>query len=364
MTAMGPRIPLILDVDTGIDDSLALLLAAASPEVELVAVTTVAGNVPLEQVDENTRAVLELAGVRGVPVARGRDRPLRKRLQTAADTHGPRGIGYAELPPASRMAAASTATADTAAEVIVEAARSRPGKVTLVTLGPLTNLAIALEREPALPGLLRGWTLMGGAYRGPGNTTPTAEWNVFVDPEAAAASFEAWALAGDGPAERPVARPLAMGLDVTERARLLPEHLRHLALRAGARPQDAEALAHEPLAALDTVAANPVLRFVVDALRFYFEFHATYDGFYGAVVHDPFALAVTIDRALVRTAPAFVAVETGDGPAHAMTVADWRGLTRRPPNADIAIEGDADAFLRLLVERVGGLAADRSGVAR
>lgn len=373
MPSMAQRIPLILDVDTGIDDSLALLLAAATPEVELVAVTTVAGNVTLAHVEENTRAVLELAGVRGVPVARGRDRPLAKRLETAEDTHGPRGIGYAELDPATRPPVAGSA-----AEVIVEAARARPGEITLLSLGPLTNLAIALELEPALPRLLSGWALMGGAYRVPGNTTPTAEWNVYVDPDAARACFAAWAatagssgsippgpgLAGFGSEGPAVARPLALGLDVTERARLLPEHLRHIALRGGARPQDAEALAREPATAIGTVAANPVLRFVVDALRFYFEFHALGDGFYGAYVHDPFALAATLDRGIVRTTPAFVDVETGHGPAHAMTVADWRGLTRRPPNLDVAVDGDADAFLRLLVDRVGGLAADRAGVAR
>ncbi|HJW22142.1 MAG TPA: nucleoside hydrolase [Candidatus Limnocylindrales bacterium] len=361
MDRTGSPMPLILDVDTGIDDSLALLLAAATPEVELVAVTTVAGNVPLARVDENTRAVLELAGARSVPVARGPDRPLVKDLRTAEDTHGPCGIGYAELAPAMQPA-----VKETAAEVIVRAARSRPGEVTLLTLGPLTNLALALDREPALPGLLRGWTLMGGAYCVPGNTTPTAEWNVFVDPEAAAACFRAWAEAEPVAADAAdgVRRPLAIGLDVTERARILPEHLRHLALRAGARPQDAEALAREPLTAVGSVGDDPILRFVVDALRFYFEFHAAADGFYGAFVHDPFALAATLDRGLVQARPVFVEVETGGGPAHAMTVADWRGLTRRPPNVDVAVDGDADAFRRLLVERLGGLAADRSGVAR
>jgi purine nucleosidase len=155
-----------------------------------------------------------------------------------------------------------------------------------------------------------------------------------------------------------------MGLDVTERARMLPEHLRHLALRAGALPADAEALVHEPAIAAGSAADIPVVRFVVDALRFYFEFHAANDGFYGAFVHDPFALAATLDRHLVTTQPAFVDVEIGRGPAHAMTVADWRGLTRRPPNLDVAVDGNAEVFLRLLVDRIGGLAADRAGVAR
>jgi purine nucleosidase len=356
-----PTIPLLLDVDTGIDDSLALLYAVASPEVELVAVTCVAGNVPARQVEANTRAVLELAGATRVPVALGADRPLKKRLATAEDTHGGQGLGHATLPP-------STLALDPrpAVDLILEVAHARPGEVTLVTLGPLTNLALALERDPALPFLLKGWTLMGGAYRVPGNTTPTAEWNIYVDPDAARACFAAWATAratslADA---NPIPLPLAMGLDVTEQARLIGEHLRHLALRAGARPADAEALAHEPARPIGTVADDPILRYVVDALRFYFEFHAANDGFYGAVVHDPFAVAATIDRTLVTAKPGFVDVETGSGPAHAMTVTDWRGLTKQPANLDVVVEGRADTFLRLLVDRLGGLAAERSGVAR
>lgn len=353
--------PLLVDVDTGIDDSLALLYAVASPDAELLAVTCVAGNVGARQVESNTRAVLELAGARHVPVALGAEKPLRKKLATAEDTHGGQGLGYATLPP-------STLATDPrpAVDLTLELVHQRPGEITLVTLGPLTNLALAVEREPALPFLLKSWTLMGGAYGVPGNTTPTAEWNIFVDPDAAKACFAAWATAratsiADG---NPIPLPLAMGLDVTEKARLIGEQLRHLAVRAGARPADAEALAHDPARAVGTVADDPILTYVVDALRFYFEFHAANDGFYGAVIHDPFAMAATLDRTLVMTKPMYVDVETGRGPAHAMTVTDWRGLTKQPPNLDVAVEGHADVFLKLLVDRLGGLAADRSGVAR
>jgi purine nucleosidase len=349
--------PLIVDVDTGIDDALALLLASASPEVELIAVTCVSGNVPARQVGENTRAVLELAGRGNIPVALGRETPLRKPLATAEDTHGPRGLGHAELPPPTHPLADWHA-----ADLIAQAARAKPGEITLVTLGPLTNLAVALEREPKLPRLLRGWTLMAGAYRSPGNTTPTAEWNIHVDPDAAQQAFAAWAAAVAKDETIPL--PLAMGLDVTEKARFIPEHLRAIAVRAGARPLDAEVLAHEPATAVGSVVDNPILRFIVDALRFYFEFHATYDGFYGAYIHDPFAMAATMTRALVQTKPVFVDVETGSGPAHAMTVADWRGLTKRPPNLDVAVDGNADAFFRFLIDRLGGLAADTARVAR
>jgi purine nucleosidase len=242
------------------------------------------------------------------------------------------------------------------ADLIIAAARERPGDLVLVTLGPLTNLALALEREPSLPSLLRGWVLMGGAFRGGGNTTPVSEWNIHVDPDAARRAFAAWSGAA--------VRPLALGLEVTEQARVRPEDLRHLAVRADAQPMDAAAAGLEPIEAAGSVAANPVLRFVVDALRFYFEFHAKYDGFYGAFIHDPFALAAALDRSLVRPEPVFVDVEAGANLAHGMTIADWRHLTRNPPNVDVAVEGDAAAFLERFIDRVGGLAARRAGVAR
>jgi purine nucleosidase len=234
--------------------------------------------------------------------------------------------------------------------------------VLLVTLGPLTNLAVALEREPRLPRLLRSYTLMGGAYGVPGNTSPTTEWNIHVDPDAAKAVFAAWAAAAQ--ADPAIPLPLAMGLDVTERARFLPEHIATLARRAGATEADADATGTNPLIATGTAAANPILRFVVDALRFYFEFHARYDGFYGAFIHDPLAVAAAIDRSLARTRALPVDVETGPGLAHGMTVADWRGLTGRAPNLDVAIEADAKTFFERFIDRVGRLAAERSGVAR
>ncbi len=344
---------MILDVDTGIDDSLALLYACALPEIDLVAVTCIGGNVPARQVAANTRSVLALVGRDDVPVALGAERPLVKALETTEETHGPRGIGHAKLPVPRRPLEPADA-----ADVIVDAARRRPGEVSLVTLGPMTNLARALGREPRLPKLLRGWTFMGGAFRVPGNTTPTTEWNLYVDPDAAKACLAAWAVALAADPSLPL--PLGMGLDVTERARILPAHVAQLARRAGAADEDAAALeaGAARMLPVGTVAANPVLRFVVDALRFYFEFHARFDGFYGAFVHDPFAVAAAIDRTLVTTQPVFVDVETGPGLAHGMTVADWRGITGCTPNVAVATASEADAFLDRLVERVGRLAAD------
>jgi purine nucleosidase len=354
---MTDRTALILDVDTGIDDSLALLYAAASPEAELVAVTCVAGNIDARQVAINSRAILELAGRTDVEVALGREVPLIRPLETTPETHGPQGLGHAELPPPSRPVSERHAV-----DLIVDEARRRPGEVLLVTLGPLTNLALAVMREPTLPRLLRGYVLMGGAYGVSGNTTPTTEWNIHCDPDAAAIVFRAWATAME--ADPTIARPLALGLDVTEQARILPDHVVRLARRAGSTPDDSIALARgeDPMHATRSVASNPIVRYVADALRFYMEFHARYDGFYGAFIHDPLAVAAALDRALVSTEPLYVDVETRGELTAGMTVADRRHLTGRPPNLDVAVTADVVTFLDRLIERIGGLAAGHPNV--
>ncbi|MEA2609337.1 MAG: purine nucleosidase [Chloroflexota bacterium] len=356
---MTARTPLILDVDTGIDDSLALLYAAGSPDAELVAVTCVSGNTDARQVAINSRAVLELAGRTDVEVALGREVPLVRPIETTPETHGPQGLGHAELPPPSRPLSERHAV-----DLIVDEARRRPGEIVLVTLGPLTNLAVALEREPALPRLLRGYTMMGGAYGVSGNTTPTTEWNIHCDPEAARIVFRAWA--GALAADASIPRPLALGLDVTEQAKIVPDDVVRLARRAGSTPDDSIALARgeDPMLATRSVASNPVVRYVADALRFYMEFHAHYDGFYGAFIHDALAVAAALDPRLVTTEPLFVDVETAGELTSGMTVADRRHLTGKAPNLDVALKADVPTFLDRLIERIGGLAADHPDVSR
>ena len=356
---MAERTALILDVDTGIDDSLALLYAAASPDAELVAATCVSGNIDARQVAINTRAILELAGRTDVEVAIGREVPLVRELETTPETHGPQGLGHAILPLPSRPLSERHGV-----DVIVETARARPGEIVLVTLGPLTNLALALGKEPDLPGLLRGYTLMGGAFGVSGNTTPTTEWNIHCDPDAAKIVFTHWAAAMA--VDPSIPRPLALGLDVTERARILPDDVVRLARRAGSTPDDSIALSRgeDPMHATRSVASNPIVRYVADALRFYMEFHARYDGFYGAFIHDPLAVAAALDRSLVETEALYVDVETAGEITAGMTVADRRHLTGKAPNLDVAVDADVATFLDRLIERVGGLAADRSGVAR
>jgi len=330
------RIPILVDCDTGIDDSLALLYAAASPGCELVAVTCTAGNVSAAQVAENTRAVLELAGRSGVEVALGRRRPLARPLVTTPETHGPRGIGYAELPPAA-MPLSTRFSPD----LIVEEARRRPGELTLVTLAPLTNVALALLREPELPRLLKRIVIMGGSYRANGNTAPTTEWNVHCDPEAAKVVFDACETAG--------VRPIALGLDVTERAKLVPAHLASLASLAGCAADGSK----------PDGTVNPVIRYVADALRFYMEFHSRYDGFYGAFIHDPLALATAVDPSLVQVEAVPVDVELGGRLTTGETVTDWRRVWGKPANVDVAVSADVDRFFGGFVERLGALASGR-----
>ena len=329
---MLERVPLIIDCDTGIDDAVALLYACGSVDAELLGVTCVPGNVGLEDVGRNTLAVLELAGRGEVEVALGRDRPLVRPLRVAPDTHGPHGLGYA-VPAPPR----SSPSARAAADLMLDVTRERPGEVTLVTLGPLTNLALALLRDPDLPARVRALVMMVGSYRAAGNTAPTTEWNASVDPEALAIVLEGWERSGA--ADPGVPRPVALGLDVTERAKMTPEHLRRLVTRAGGDPDGA------------------LLRFVADALRFYFEFHGRYDGFYGAFIHDALAVAVALDPSLGRSEALAVQVELAGTLTAGETVTDWRRVWDRGPNLDVVVEADIGAFFERFVERVGDLAA-------
>jgi purine nucleosidase len=247
---------------------------------------------------------------------------------TAPETHGPKGIGYATLPAPSRGVSQRHS-----ADLIVEEARRAPGELTLITLGPLTNLAVALEREPALPTLVRKLVMMAGSNRSPGHTAPTSEWNVAVDPEAMQAVLSAWESAAG------VGWPVALGLDVTERAKFLPDHLTRLHAAAG-NPH-----------------ANPVITFIDDALRFYMEFHSRYDGFYGAFIHDALAVACTLDPSLLETVALPVQVELSGDLTSGETVTDWRRVWGRPPNLHIGVSADVDTFFTRYIERVGGLAA-------
>ncbi|WP_336082271.1 nucleoside hydrolase [Nocardia sp. SSK8] len=334
---------IFLDVDTGIDDSLAVLYLLASPEARITGIAATAGNVPAAQVAANTLAILDLGGAPPIEVALGAAEPLAIPLRTTEDTHGPQGLGYAELPVSARPLSARTA-----AELWVEKVRAAPGEVIGLCTGPLTNLALALRLEPALPRLLRRLVVMGGAFNHPGNTTPTNEWNIHVDPEAAKEVFDAFSAA---PADR---RPLVCALDITETIEMRPAHLEALARAAGSAPIEPVGPGHHP--GWRSAASDPVIRYLTDAVRFYFDFHQLYDLGYLAHMHDPFAAAVALDPALAVTRPATVDVELTGTLTRATTVADWAGMWGREPNADIVIGTDPAVFFDRLVTRVGALA--------
>lgn len=332
-----------MDVDTGIDDSLALLYLLASPEAEIVGIAATAGNVPAPQVAANNLAWLDVCRAADIEVALGAAEPVAIPLRTTEDTHGPQGVGYAELPESTRSLSDRSA-----AQMWVDLVREAPGEIIGLCTGPLTNLALALRLEPRLPLLLRRLVIMGGAFNHPGNTTPTNEWNVHVDPEAAKEVFDAFSAA---PAER---RPLVCALDITETIEMRPEHVAQLAERAKSLPVEMVSETDPPEARSTT--SNPIVRHFTDAVRFYFDFHKCYDQGYLAHMHDPFAAAVALDPGLARTRPATVDVELHGTLTRATTVADWAGMWGREPNADIVIGTDSDMFFDRLIARVGDFA--------
>lgn len=265
---MAARIPMILDVDTGTDDALALAYATRNSHIELVAVTTVAGNIGVDKATKNTLEVLAWLGAADVPVHRGASRPLVRPHRDATYFHDEGGLGGAMLPEADREIGSDRGPA-----AMIRLARQRPGELTLVCVGPLTNLAIALNVEPRIVELLHAVVLMGGAYNVPGNVTPQAEFNIMVDPEAAEQVFAA-----------PFREITAVGLDVTEQ----------VALSRGDW-NAANANADLPPSAL---LLKEIGRFAFTVLhREHF------------ALHDPLAVAVALDPRLVQVEQAAIIVE-------------------------------------------------------
>jgi purine nucleosidase len=215
----------------------------------------------------------------------------------------------------------------------------------------MTNVALALRREPELPHLLRRLAIMGGAFDYPGNTTPTAEFNIVVDPEAAGIVLDAFSAPGVPP-------PLICGLNVTEQAELRPAHLRRLAELAGSVPD--ETIDPGDPAGTRSRASNRLVRFLSDALRFKMETLLSFGQGYLGHMHDPLALALALDSSLGETRPGTVDVELAGRLTRGMTVVDWSGLWGRPPNADVAVRVDVERFMDVLVRRIAMLARGRA----
>jgi purine nucleosidase/pyrimidine-specific ribonucleoside hydrolase len=316
---MTGTVPTILDCDPGHDDMVAIMLAAAHPRIDLLAITTVAGNGTLERTTHNARAVCGLAGIRDVPIAAGAAGPLVGTLRTAPHVHGESGLEGAELGGAEDVPLAGEHAVDLMARLLRESAES----VTLVPTGPLTNIALLLRTHPELAERVREIVLMGGSTDG-GNIQPLAEFNIHVDPEAADVVFSS-------------GLPVTMcGLNVTH-----------------------QALATEAVLGRLRTLGTPLADTVVQLLGFFRDRYRDIWGLPAPPVHDPVAVARVIDPELVRCEEAHVAVELHGTHTRGATVCDRFGVTGRIPNARVAVELDAPAFWDLVVSAV-----DRLGTAR
>jgi inosine-uridine nucleoside N-ribohydrolase len=305
-------IPLLVDCDPGQDDAIALLLALASPELELLGVTTVAGNQTLEKVTANALRVLELAGRGDIPVAAGAGRPLVRELVVAADAHGETGLDGPDLPP-PRARPVEQHAVDFLADRILTSGRP----VTLAPLGPLTNVALLLARHPAAAARIDRIVLMGGAIA-EGNMTASAEFNVWVDPEAAARVFESGL------------DVTMVGLDVTNKAVFTAA--------------DADRLR----------GSGAVGEAVAAMFDFYGRFYSEAYDLGGTPVHDAVVVAHLCRPGLVKTLDRHVAVELGSGLCRGRTVVDMRRRISAPePNAHVAVDLDAAGFRELVHERFG-----------
>ena len=312
---MAP-LPMLLDCDPGHDDMVAILLAAGAPEIDLRAITTVAGNGTLEAVTRNALLTLDLGGIVGVPVAAGAAGPLLGPLQTAPQVHGESALDGAELGEPRGAAVEATAV-----ELMAEVLRAATEPVALVAVGPLTNVALLLRTHPELREAIGRIVAMGGSA-GAGNVAPLAEFNVLCDPEAAHVVLHS-------------------GVDVT----LCPLDVTHQALAAP-----------EVLAGL-TALGTPLARTVVELLGFFADRYRELWGFVAAPVHDPVAVACVLDPGLVGTERVNVEVELRGEHTRGATVIDRAHVTGRAPNAEVAFDLDAAGFWRRVtaaVERLGG----------
>jgi purine nucleosidase len=313
---MPQRHQIILDCDPGQDDAIAILLALASPdELEVLAITTVAGNVPLARTTRNARQVVELSGRTAVPVHAGCPRPILRPLETAKYVHGETGLNGAVLPEPTVPLAPGHAV-----DVIVERVMAQPpGTVTLCPIGPLTNVALAIVKEPAIVPRLKEIVLMGGAME-LGNVTAAAEFNIYVDPHAARVVFESGASI------------VMMGLDVTHKALVTDERLARIA-----------------------AIGTPVAKACAGLLDFFNRYDKERYHIPGAPLHDPCVVAYLLRPELFQGQRRRVDVETEGTHTAGRTVVDWWRRSERPPNALVVNEVDSDGFFALLGERLARL---------
>ena len=308
--------PIIIDTDPGQDDAVAILLALASPELDVLGITAVAGNVPLARTQENARKVCELAGRSDVKVFAGCPRPLVRQLVTAEAVHGKTGLDGPELP-APRMALQEQHAVDWLVETLMAAG---DGQITLCPIGPLTNVAMAMVKEPAILPKIREIVLMGGGFFEGGNTTPAAEFNIHVDPHAAHVVFTS-------------------GVELT----MMPLDVTHKALMTEAWIGEVRAL------------GTPLGAAVADMMSFYERFDMEKYGEAGGPLHDPCVIAYLLEPKLFGGKHCNVRIEIGSESTMGMTVVDWWGVSGRAPNCTVMNRIDAKGFYALILERLARL---------
>lgn len=305
----------ILDTDPGIDDALAIILLKAMPEISLQAITVTHGNTSVEKCTTNALKLVELLEMTDIPVAMGATEPLVRALSIAEETHGDTGLGHALLPnPKAQV------VEENAANLIIDIVNANPGEITILCIGPVTNVALALLKEPSLRKKIKNVVSMAGTIHYPGNATPSSEYNVFCDPE----SFDILLRSGIDLTIVP--------LDVTYQCLFTKAHVERL---SGAR--------------------EDIHTFIDRSTAFYMEFHAEYQGIQGCAINDPLAAAILVKPDLVTYRDYYVNVELHGEFTTAKLSADHFNATGKAPNAKVAMQVDVDAFMDFFIERVNTL---------
>lgn len=309
---------ILFDTDPGIDDACAILLALASPELSIEGLSIVHGNCSLQQATRNALSILELANASRIPVAVGCELPLVQPSLLAPETHGNTGLGYAELPePRTRP------VIQHGIDFLIEKILASLGEVTLVAIGPLTNVALAIRQEPRIIRAVKDVIVMGGAIRYEGNTTALGEFNTFVDPHAAHMVYHS-------------GMPITLvPLDVTYQCVLTSDDVKRI------RQVD-----------------SPVTKFVEASTNFYMEFHDSYQGIQGCVINDPLALALTFAPELCTYQELYVDVDIAGSVSMGKTIGDFYNYGKKPANMKVALGVRPRDFIDLFVDRITNLARE------
>lgn len=304
---------IIIDTDPGVDDALTFLLALASPEIHLEALTTVQGNVTLEKATRNALSVLEMANISHIPIAQGCSHPLVKAPHISSGAvHGSSGLGQANLPEPKSQAIETHAV-----DYLIERFLAEPNEISLFAIGPLTNVALAIRKEPRIVTAIRELVIMGGAIRSGGNMSPLAEFNIHEDPHAAHVVFQSGI-------------PITLiPLDATYKCLLTPADIKRL-----------------------NKVDSPIARFIRDAMADYMAFYQQYEGFAGCALHDPLTLATILAPELLTLEEQYVSVDISGGVSTGKTFADFMKVWKKPANMQVALDVRGREFVELFIARM------------